>query len=43
MVDKSTQTYILDAGKAEFLEKGYKNTSLRSIAQKAGVVFVVTA
>ncbi len=37
MVDESTQTRILDAGKAEFLEKGYKNASLRSIAQKAGV------
>ncbi len=37
MVDESTQMRILDAGKAEFLEKGYKNASLRSIAQKAGV------
>jgi len=37
MVDESTQTRILDAGKAEFLEKGYKNASLRSIAQKAGL------
>jgi len=37
MVDESTQKRILDAGKAEFLEKGFKNASLRSIAQKAGV------
>lgn len=37
MVDESTQKRILDAGKAEFLEKGFKNASLRSIAQRAGV------
>jgi len=37
MINDSTQTRILDAGKAEFLEKGYKNASLRSIAQKARV------
>lgn len=36
-MDDSTQNRILDAGKAEFLEKGFKNASLRSIAQKAGV------
>jgi len=37
MVDESTQKRILDAGKTEFLEKGYENASLRSIAQRAGV------
>ncbi len=37
MVDESTQKRILDAGKEEFLVKGFKNASLRSIAQKAGV------
>ena len=37
MVDESTQKRILDAGKTEFLEKGFKNASLRNIAQKAGV------
>ncbi|WP_312701797.1 TetR/AcrR family transcriptional regulator [Sedimentibacter sp.] len=36
-MDESTQKRILDAGKAEFLEKGFKNASLRSIAQRAGV------
>lgn len=37
MVDESTQKRILEAGKAEFLKKGYKNASLRSIASQAGV------
>ncbi|MBA4699788.1 MAG: TetR/AcrR family transcriptional regulator [Ruminococcus sp.] len=37
MSDESTQRRILDAGKAEFLNKGYENASLRNIAQKAGV------
>lgn len=36
-MDESTQKRILDAGKSEFLEKGFKSASLRSIAQKAGV------
>lgn len=33
----STQGKILEAGKSEFLSHGYKNASLRSIAQRAGV------
>lgn len=37
MADESTQKRILEAGKAEFLKKGYKNASLRSIAGIAGV------
>ena len=37
MPDESTQTRILEAGKTEFLEKGYENASLRSIASQAGV------
>lgn len=37
MTDESTQNRILEAGKAEFLKKGYKNASLRSIARQAGV------
>lgn len=37
MTEESTQKRILEAGKAEFLEKGYENASLRSIALKAGV------
>lgn len=37
MADQSTQHRILAAGKAEFLQKGYKNASLRSIAREAGV------
>ena len=37
MADESTQKRILEAGKAEFLKKGYENASLRSIAGKAGV------
>ncbi|MGL5434987.1 MAG: TetR/AcrR family transcriptional regulator [Lachnospiraceae bacterium] len=32
-----TQRAIMDAGKQEFLEKGYKGANLRSIAAKAGV------
>lgn len=37
MPDESTQARILEAGKAEFLRKGFKNASLRSIAREAGV------
>jgi AcrR family transcriptional regulator len=37
MAGESTQNRILEAGKAEFLQKGYKNASLRSIAREAGV------
>ncbi len=37
MADESTQARILEAGKAEFLQKGFKNASLRSIAREAGV------
>ena len=37
MSDESTQQRILDAGKAEFLDRGYENASLRSIARSAGV------
>lgn len=37
MAVDSTQMRILEAGKNEFLEKGYKNASLRSIAKAAGV------
>lgn len=37
MPEDSTQNRILKAGKTEFLQKGYKNASLRNIAQKAGV------
>ena len=35
--NENTQTRILKAGKQEFLEKGFKNASLRSIAKAAGV------
>ena len=37
MADEYTQKRILEAGKAEFLAKGYKNASLRNIAKEAGV------
>lgn len=37
MPDESTQRRILDAGKTEFLNKGYENASMRNIAQRAGV------
>lgn len=37
MAGESTQNQILAAGKAEFLQKGYKNASLRVIAREAGV------
>jgi AcrR family transcriptional regulator len=37
VADESTQKRLLEAGKAEFLQKGYKNASLRSIAREAGV------
>lgn len=37
MADESTQARIMAAGKAEFLQKGYKNASLRVIAREAGV------
>lgn len=37
MPDASTQNRILEAGKIEFLKKGFKNASLRSIAREAGV------
>lgn len=37
MAGLSTQERLLEAGKAEFLQKGYENASLRSIAQQAGV------
>ncbi len=37
MPDESTKNRILQAGKAEFLQKGFKNASLRSIAREAGV------
>ncbi len=37
MTDESTRARILEAGKAEFLEKGYEAASLRSIASQAGV------
>lgn len=37
MADESTQSRILAAGKAEFMQKGYKNASLRSIARAARV------
>ena len=37
MPDESTQNRILEAGKAEFLQKGYRNASLRTIAREAGV------
>ncbi|HML36083.1 MAG TPA: TetR/AcrR family transcriptional regulator [Bacillota bacterium] len=37
MTEESTQNRLLEAGKAEFLQKGYKNASLRSIARQAGV------
>ncbi len=38
MRDKeSTRQKILDAGQAEFIEKGYSEASLRSIATRAGV------
>lgn len=35
--DTETQNKILESGKKEFLEKGYKDGSLRSIAADAGV------
>lgn len=37
MTVDSTRARILEAGKTEFLEKGYKNASLRNIAKTAGV------
>lgn len=37
MPDESTQARILEAGKAEFLAKGYESASLRGIAARAGV------
>lgn len=37
IAEESTQKRILEAGKAEFLQMGYKNASLRSIARAAGV------
>ena len=37
MAEESTQNRLLEAGKTEFLQKGYKNASLRSIARQAGV------
>ena len=33
----STLNNILDAGRAEFLEKGFKSASLRNIVKTAGV------
>ncbi len=35
--EKTTQERILKAGKEEFLNNGFKNASLRSIAKRAGV------
>lgn len=37
MADASTRARILEAGKAEFLQSGFKNASLRTIARAAGV------
>ena len=35
--DRSIDPKILDCAKAEFLEKGFADASLRSICSKAGV------
>ena len=35
--ERSTRTQILEAAKAEFLEKGYRNAALRNISRRAGV------
>ncbi len=35
--DSSIDSKILESAKAEFLQKGFKNTSLREICKKAGV------
>ena len=35
--EQSTQERILDAAKAEFLEKGFRTASLRTIVKEAGV------
>ncbi|WMC93451.1 TetR/AcrR family transcriptional regulator [Kineothrix sp. MB12-C1] len=37
MADESTQKRILEAGKTEFMKKGYENASLRTIAREASV------
>ena len=36
-VDLNTLQNILDAGKKEFLEKGFRAASLRNIVREAGV------
>ncbi|MCC8122751.1 MAG: TetR/AcrR family transcriptional regulator [Oscillospiraceae bacterium] len=36
-MDTTTQSRILEAGKSEFLQKGFENASLRAIAKEAGV------
>ena len=37
MEESNTLQKILEAGKAEFLEKGFKSASLRNIVKTAGV------